>query len=223
MPEIPDSQEGPKPTETETPIIKARWNEPFKLPITSLPESLPVAGGSNNTILPIVTYDLEISGYKDQTIIGQIIIAADRLLITDPFNEAVGQGTTDRNLSLRQPAGDVSVEYKIVMDSSGKPQIQATKTPLVVSVSTSLLHEMPSKGKIQDVSHFAKYGNAVLYGKHGRIDRPILTEYNGWGGDWDYQNNGIRTDDALMLLPYDPAVFGELQIIIGDKPPSSNT
>jgi hypothetical protein len=206
-------------TEGEIPVLKVEWNKPFKLPIASLPRSVSIERVSLGKFPQIKTFNLEITGFKDKTITGTVVVSANSGVIADPYTEVINQDTAYLHKDLIQPAGDVSVEYNIVQDKEGgKPRIETSKIPLMISVTTNPtpVERVVTSRDIPKLTHYLIYQGAVYQGKSGEVHWNITeTSYDKWGTKCN-RSGFSDISNALMLFPYDKQVFEDLQIVIGD-------
>lgn len=196
----------------ENPVIRARFNERFKLPKPTLPQELPIRTGGGAGLTPIQTYDLEISrGEDEQVIRGQVTVSADTDFLADVTRH---QTEYTKEYSLLCPDGEV--DFKVVRRQAPgdiASSLFAKELPLVVAISTRSTYPKRSQDQ-HNVKHFFSCKGHQFEGRATPNNIDANTPFNKWSEPAAHVDG-----NGLIYLPYSPDVFDNLEIVIGDIPP----
>ncbi|GEM_PF-4332075 len=212
----PPEPAGQPEAKPENSVIRAGFNERFKLPKPTLPQELPIETGGRAGLTPIQTYDLEINrGPDGQVITGQVTISADTAFLANVVGHQTGY---TREYSLLYPDGEVDFEV-VRRQAPGDiaSSLFAKKLPLVVAISTAATHPRHSQDR-HNVQHFISYKGHQFKGPATQDISGTNTPFDKWSED-----AANVQGDGLIYLPFSQDVFDNLEIVIGDTPPQPQT
>lgn len=204
-PTNPDALKAP-----ERPVIKANFNEGFKLPKPTLPKEIPIGTASANELTEIAAFDLEIQRGEDM-IKGEIVVSADTMYPGD-----IQEGNSDIQAPrLLEPDGPVDFVFSRRPSKEGHGfNTVAKQTPLVIAIHTKRYFPIHSSSS-SNVAHFLRYKDHLYEGTNMNTKGDIETSLD----KWDEKASNVNLGDGLIYLPYSEGVFDNLEVFIGDTPP----
>ncbi len=208
------------------PDIVTKFNERFKLPEFELPEELRYGG---EPIITLKRFSLAVQ-HPLGTLTGGVGIGADLRPFLNPLEyrrEGYGRGgsgglgvTAGRNKApLFTPLG--SVETRAILEGAEEDtdqRIIILKAPLVIFMDlVGILNTTHMVGKVWNETYrsFVYAGEIFTNDKGAAITESQSTGINGWSMVYDL-GHGRYSSNGLLHLPYNPVIFQQLELSVGN-------